>query len=155
MILYFKGFFTIKNSQSAVVGLVLCFSKAVVSHLVFLSNLIQETETRVSYNISNRLSLFFTMVFLLIAEGTQMRISTLQMLPSLILAQQSNKMRKPIQEIIAKELRLEAQKHGQLSIDLQIHTQKNHEEKYPQENGDQSKFIMYWQLLQDCNPRSK
>ena len=139
----------------SVVGLVLCFSKAVVSHLVFLSNLIQETETRVSYNISNRLSLFFTIVFLLIAEGTQMRISTLQMLPSLILALQSNKMRKPIQEIIAKELRLEAPKHGQLSIDLQSHTQKINEEKYPQENGDQSKSIMYWQLLQDCNPRSK
>jgi len=69
MILYFKGFFTIKNSQSAVVGLVLCFSKAVVSHLVFLSNLIQETETCVSFNISNRLSLFFTWYFFLLQRG--------------------------------------------------------------------------------------
>lgn len=82
-------------------------------------------------------------VFNRIAEVTEMRISNLKMLSKNLL--QSVATRKPVQQIIAKELWLEAQKHGQLkeSIGLEIHAGKVHV------------ILSYCSmLLQECNARS-
>jgi len=54
---------------------------------------------------------FLALVFHLIVVGTKTRINNLQIL-AMNFAQQSNSMRKPIQEMGAKEVGLEAQRLG-------------------------------------------